>query len=111
MNEACVFVLVPEQKEWIFTYDSNNKVGLSLGSDLNNMKIIIDGVSCPIDTLIDPTDFTSTMKPFCVVWTSSSGRVSLYSKGEYWAKTCSSTAGHSVQGGGVFRLGGKFCAV
>ncbi|XP_027134601.1 adhesion G-protein coupled receptor G6 isoform X4 [Larimichthys crocea] len=94
-------------KEWIFTYDSNNKVGLSLGSDLNNMKIIIDGVSCPIDTLIDPTDFTSTMKPFCVVWTSSSGRVSLYSKGEYWAKTCSSTAGHSVQGGGVFRLGGQ----
>lgn len=100
---------VPEQKEWIFTYhDSSNNVALSLGSDQSGMKMIVDGVDCPIESIITAADFTSTMKPFCVLWTSSNGRVAVYFNGNYWAKTCTSSSGHSVPAGGLLRLGGKF---
>ncbi|XP_076613269.1 adhesion G-protein coupled receptor G6 isoform X1 [Chaetodon auriga] len=97
-----------KQKEWIFTYyDSKNDVALSLGSDQTGMKMIVDGVVCPIDSIISSADFTSTMKPFCFLWTSSNGRVAVYFNGNYWAKTCSSSSGHSVPAGGLFRLGGQ----
>ena len=102
-------LFVPQQKEWIFTYyDRSNNVALSLGSDQSGMKMIIDGVTCSIDSIISSSDFTTSMKPFCVLWTSSNGRVAVYFNGNYWAKTCSSSSGHTVPSGGVFRLGGKF---
>ncbi|XP_042370733.1 adhesion G-protein coupled receptor G6-like, partial [Plectropomus leopardus] len=95
-----------KQKEWIFTYsDSSSGVALSLGSDQSGMKMIVDGVTCPIDSIISSSDFTSTMKPFCFLWTSSNGRVAVYFNRNYWAKTCSSSTGHSVPAGGRFRLG------
>ncbi|XP_042359474.1 LOW QUALITY PROTEIN: adhesion G-protein coupled receptor G6 [Plectropomus leopardus] len=97
-----------KQKEWIFTYsDSSSGVALSLGSDQSGMKMIVDGVTCPIDSIISSSDFTSTMKPFCFLWTSSNGRVAVYFNRNYWAKTCSSSTGHSVPAGGRFRLGGQ----
>lgn len=80
---------------------------LSLGSDGTGMKMVVDGVVCPIDNIILPSDFTNAMKSFCVLWTSSNGRVAVYFNGNYLAKTCSSSTGHSVQAGGEFRIGSK----
>ncbi|XP_035534267.1 adhesion G-protein coupled receptor G6 isoform X3 [Morone saxatilis] len=97
-----------KQKEWIFTYyDTSSNVALSLGSDQGSMKMIVDGVDCPIDTILSSGDFTSTMKPFCVLWTSANGRVGVYFNGNYWAKTCPTSSGHTVPGGGRFQLGGQ----
>ncbi|XP_044024032.1 adhesion G-protein coupled receptor G6 isoform X4 [Siniperca chuatsi] len=97
-----------KQTEWIFTYyDRSNNMALSLGSDQSGMKMIVDGVICPIDSIITSADFTSSMKPFCVLWTSSNGRVAVYVNEQYWAKTCATSSGHSVPGGGLFRLGGQ----
>uniref|UniRef100_A0AAQ5X2L0 Adhesion G-protein coupled receptor G6 n=1 Tax=Amphiprion ocellaris TaxID=80972 RepID=A0AAQ5X2L0_AMPOC len=97
-----------KQKEWFFTYyDRNNNAKLSLGSDQTGMKMIVDGVICPIDSIISPSDFTASMEPFCVLWTSSNGRVAVYFNGNYWAKACSTSSGHSVPNGGIFRLGGQ----
>uniref|UniRef100_UPI0037E8AD3C adhesion G-protein coupled receptor G6 isoform X2 n=1 Tax=Semicossyphus pulcher TaxID=241346 RepID=UPI0037E8AD3C len=97
-----------KQKEWIFTYyDSSNNVALSLGSDQSDMKMVVDGVTCSIHSILPSSEFTSSMKPFCVLWTSSNGRVGVYFNGNYWAKTCSSSSGHSVPAGGHFRLGGQ----
>ncbi|XP_074541489.1 adhesion G-protein coupled receptor G6 isoform X4 [Halichoeres trimaculatus] len=97
-----------KNEEWIFTYsDTSRGTALSLGSDKNGMKIVVDGVVCPIDSILPASEFTSSMKPFCVLWTSSNGRVGVYFNGNYWAKTCSSSSGHSVPGGGSFRLGGQ----
>uniref|UniRef100_A0A8C2XN93 Adhesion G-protein coupled receptor G6 n=1 Tax=Cyclopterus lumpus TaxID=8103 RepID=A0A8C2XN93_CYCLU len=96
-----------QQKEWIFNYyDSSGIEVLSLGSDQSGMKVIVDGVVCPIDSIISSADFTSSMRPYCVLWTSSNGRVGVYFNGNYWAKTCSSSSGHSVPPGGQFKLGG-----
>lgn len=101
--------LVPEQKEWIFTYyDSSNNVALSLGSTQNGVQMIIDGVSCSVDSIISSADFTSSMKLFCVLWTSSNGQVATYFNGNYRTKTCSTSTGHFVPAGGQFRLGGEF---
>ncbi|XP_047429454.1 adhesion G-protein coupled receptor G6 isoform X8 [Mugil cephalus] len=99
-----------KQTEWLFTYyDSNNSnnVGLRLGSDSTGMKIIIDTVQCSVSSVISSSDITSSMKPFCVLWTSSNGLVSFYFNGRYRAQTCSSSSGHSVPAGGVFQLGGE----
>ncbi|XP_034006809.1 adhesion G-protein coupled receptor G6 isoform X4 [Trematomus bernacchii] len=97
-----------KKKEWIFTYsDSSNNVALSLGSDQSGMKMIVDGVECPIDSILSSANFTSAMKPFCVLWTSSNGRVAAYFNGNYSAKSCSASSGHSVPGGGQFKLGGQ----
>lgn len=82
-------------------------MALSFGSDQNGVQLIVDGVSCSMDSIMSPADFTSSMKPFCVLWTSSSGQVALHFNGNHWAKTCSTSRGHSVPAGGRFRLGGK----
>ncbi|XP_044232588.1 adhesion G-protein coupled receptor G6 isoform X7 [Thunnus albacares] len=97
-----------KRQEWIFTYhDSNNKTALSLGYDQSNMKLITDEVSCSIGSIISSNEFTSSMKSFCVLWASSNGRVAVFINGNYIATTCPSSSGHSVGGGGVFRLGGQ----
>ncbi|CAJ1077758.1 adhesion G-protein coupled receptor G6 isoform X4 [Xyrichtys novacula] len=97
-----------KNEEWIFTYsDSSGGVALSLGSDQSGMRIVVDGVVCSIDSILPASEFTSSMKPFCVLWTSSNGRVGVYYNGNYWAKTCSSSSGHLVPAGGTFRLGGQ----
>ncbi|XP_039873810.1 adhesion G-protein coupled receptor G6 isoform X6 [Simochromis diagramma] len=97
-----------KQKEWIFTYSNNSSAMLlSLGSDGTGMKMVVDGVVCPIDNIILPSDFTNSMKSFCVLWTSSNGRVAVYFNGNYWAKACSSSTGHTVQAGGEFRIGSQ----
>ncbi|XP_038582033.1 adhesion G-protein coupled receptor G6 isoform X2 [Micropterus salmoides] len=97
-----------KQKESIFTYyDINNNVALSLGSDVTGTKMVVGGVECSIESIMSTTVFTSTMKPFCVLWTSSNGRVAVYFNNEFWAKTCASSTGLSVAAGGVFQLGGE----
>ncbi|KAM9354916.1 adhesion G-protein coupled receptor G6 [Pholidichthys leucotaenia] len=95
-----------KQDEWLFTYyDSRNKVGLSLGSSSNGMTMVIDTKACPINNVISPNDFTSSMKLFCFMWTSSNGRMAVYLNGKYFQTTCSSSRGRSVPAGGVFQLG------
>ncbi|XP_034999562.2 adhesion G-protein coupled receptor G6 isoform X1 [Hippoglossus stenolepis] len=99
---------IQKQKEWLFTYfDSSSNVGLSLGSSQAGMKMIVDGVSCSINSVLSSSDFTSSMESFCVVWTSSTGLVAVYFNGNYLTKTCPSSSGHSVPAGGQFRLGGQ----
>ncbi|XP_039649779.1 adhesion G-protein coupled receptor G6-like, partial [Perca fluviatilis] len=95
-----------KQKEWLFTYhDRSNNVALSLGADQTGMNLIIDLLPCSIDSILSSADFSNAMKPFCVLWTSSNGRLAVYFDGNYRAKTCSTSTGHLVPGGGVFRLG------
>ncbi|CAB1440499.1 unnamed protein product [Pleuronectes platessa] len=96
------------QREWLFTYfDSSSTVRLSLGSDQAGMTLIVDGVSCSIDSILSSSDFTSSMESFCVVWTSSTGLVAVYFNGNYLTRTCPSSSGHTVPAGGQFRLGGQ----
>ncbi|KAF7647093.1 hypothetical protein LDENG_00177540, partial [Lucifuga dentata] len=97
-----------KQKETIFTYyDGSNNTVLSFGSDQHGMKLNADGVACSIESIITSADFISSMKKYCVTWTSSTGRVAVYFNNNYLATTCSTSAGHSVPAGGVFRLGGQ----
>ncbi|XP_069371009.1 adhesion G-protein coupled receptor G6 isoform X3 [Paralichthys olivaceus] len=97
-----------KQREWLFTYfDSSSNVRLSLGSSQAGMTLIVDGVSCSINSVLSSSDFTSSMKSFCMVWTSSSGLVAVYFDGNYLTRTCTSSSGHTVPAGGQFRLGGQ----
>ncbi|XP_062415675.1 adhesion G-protein coupled receptor G6 isoform X2 [Pungitius pungitius] len=97
-----------KQREWIFSYyDSSGMEALSLGSDPSGMKVMVDGVVCPVDSILSPADFTSSMRRYCLLWTASDGRVGVHFNGNYWAKTCSSSAGRSLPAGGRFRLGGQ----
>ncbi|XP_014823525.1 PREDICTED: G-protein coupled receptor 126 isoform X2 [Poecilia mexicana] len=95
------------QKEWLFTYyDINNNVALSFGYNQTGMEMVIDGVVCPVESIISVAEFTSSMKFFCVLWMSSNSRVAVYFNRRYYGKTCSPSSGHSVPAGGVFKLGG-----
>lgn len=101
-------LLVSEQREWLFTYyDINNNVVLSFGYNQTGMEMVIDGVVCPVESIISVAEFTSSMKFFCVLWMSSNSRVAAYFNRRYYGKTCSPSSGHSVPAGGVFKLGGK----
>ncbi|XP_023203567.1 adhesion G-protein coupled receptor G6 isoform X9 [Xiphophorus maculatus] len=95
------------QREWLFTYyDINNNVVLSFGYNQTGMEMVIDGVVCPVESIISVAEFTSSMKFFCVLWMSSNSRVAAYFNRRYYGKTCSPSSGHSVPAGGVFKLGG-----
>ncbi|XP_038150214.1 adhesion G-protein coupled receptor G6 isoform X7 [Cyprinodon tularosa] len=95
------------QEGWLFTYyDVNNNVALSFGSSQSGMKIFIDGVDCIVESVIPTSYITSSMKPFCVLWTSSDGRVATYFNGMSQEMTCQPTIGRTVPVGGVFKLGG-----
>ncbi|TNN34657.1 G-protein coupled receptor 126 [Liparis tanakae] len=95
-------------REWLFSYVAlGGAEALSLGSDGSGMKLMVDGVVCPISSILSSAHFPSSMRPYCVLWTSSSGRVGVFFNGNYWAETCSSSSGRSVPPGGQFRLGGS----
>lgn len=107
-NQSEGVFCVPVQKEWLFTYtDSSSNTALSLGTDGSGMTLTVDGVNCVISSLLSPAAFTSQMKLFCIVWDSTNGRVAVYANGVQWFNICSTSKGHSVPGGGQFRLGGK----
>ncbi|XP_029903682.1 adhesion G-protein coupled receptor G6 [Myripristis murdjan] len=96
-----------KQKEQIFTYSDDDDTALSFGSTRSSMELEVDEQVCSLDSIITASDLTSSMKPLCVTWTASTGRVAVYFNGNYRAKTCSSTSGRSVPSGGEFRLGGQ----
>ncbi|KAG7250608.1 hypothetical protein CRUP_018061 [Coryphaenoides rupestris] len=48
---------------------------------------------------------TPSMKPMCVTWTSSDGRVGIYFDGSYHSNTCPNSAGSPVPGGGKLKFG------
>nr|XP_040016012.1 LOW QUALITY PROTEIN: adhesion G-protein coupled receptor G6 [Gasterosteus aculeatus aculeatus] len=98
----------PDQREWILSYsDSSGSEALSLGSDQSSMKVLVDGVVCPVDSILSPADFTSSMRRYCLLWTASDGRVGVHFNGNYWATTCSASTGRSLPPAGRFRLGGQ----
>lgn len=100
-------LLVPAQKEWLFSYyGSGNSVELSLGSDQSGMKMVVDGEPCPLSSVISTADFTASMRPVCLTWTSSNGQLAVYFNGVYWNLNCSASVGRSVPAGGIFQLGG-----
>ncbi|XP_062323776.1 adhesion G-protein coupled receptor G6 isoform X2 [Osmerus eperlanus] len=99
--------------ETIFSYkadslvDSNGTgVEFSFGNN-NGMELVLAAQTCPVETIITATDITSTMKSFCLTWTSSTGLVALYFNGNYRAKTCANTAGKSMVAGWHFWLGSQ----
>ncbi|XP_041831384.1 adhesion G-protein coupled receptor G6 isoform X13 [Melanotaenia boesemani] len=96
-----------KQEEWLFTYDDGNHVGLSFGFSHSEMKMVIDGVVCSLASILTSADFTSTMRLFCVLWSSSDGQVAVYFGGNHLTTTCPSSSQHSVPAGGSFRLGGQ----
>lgn len=71
------------------------------------MKVLVDGVVCPVDSILSPADFTSSMRRYCLLWTASDGRVGVHFNGNYWATTCSASTGRSLPPAGRFRLGGE----
>uniref|UniRef100_A0A673BF43 Adhesion G-protein coupled receptor G6 n=1 Tax=Sphaeramia orbicularis TaxID=375764 RepID=A0A673BF43_9TELE len=95
-----------KQKEWFFTYySSDGDIALSVGAHQSDMTLIIDAEACSINPLISQNNFTSTMKPFCITWASSSGQVGVYSNGIYQSMICSSLSGSSVAiFGGTFSV-------
>ncbi|XP_041716514.2 adhesion G-protein coupled receptor G6 isoform X6 [Coregonus clupeaformis] len=108
---VCFEIARPSQKskETIFSYtrqeDISGVEALSFGNDQNGMALVMSNETCLIDSILNTSDFTSTMKPFCLTWASTTGKVTIYYNSNYRAKTCSNTIGHSVGAGGHFRLG------
>ncbi|XP_029351605.1 adhesion G-protein coupled receptor G6 isoform X3 [Echeneis naucrates] len=97
-----------KQKETFFTYlEMSGAERLSVGSTPAGMAMNINGVTCPINSMVSSADFTSSMKRLCLLWTSSNGQVEVYVNGQYKTQICSLTIGHSVPAGGQFRLGGQ----
>uniref|UniRef100_A0A4W5R2S6 Adhesion G-protein coupled receptor G6 n=1 Tax=Hucho hucho TaxID=62062 RepID=A0A4W5R2S6_9TELE len=100
-----------KNKETIFSYtrqeDSSGDEALSFGKNQDGMALVMSNETCLVDSILNASDFTSTMKPFCLTWASTTGKVTLYYNSNYRAKTCSNTSGRLVGAGGLFRLGGK----
>ncbi|XP_028808840.1 adhesion G-protein coupled receptor G6-like isoform X14 [Denticeps clupeoides] len=93
--------------EMIFTLgNGNGGFALGFGKTLTGMLLYLDGLECNLDGVISGSDFTSSMKPFCLTWTKSTGQVALQFDGSYRTKTCSDTKGHMVKASSVFQLGG-----
>ncbi|XP_031656461.1 adhesion G-protein coupled receptor G6 isoform X12 [Oncorhynchus kisutch] len=108
---VCFEIARPNQKskETIFSYtrleDSSGEEALSFGNNQDGMALVMINETCLIDSILNASDFTSTMKQFCLTWASTTGKVTLYFNSIYRVKTCSNTIGHSVGAGGLFRLG------
>ncbi|KAM9421163.1 adhesion G-protein coupled receptor G6-like isoform 9-T9 [Salvelinus alpinus] len=100
-----------KNKETIFSYtrqeDSSGDEALSFGMNQDGMALVMSNETCMVDSILNPSDFTSTMKPFCLTWASTTGKVTLYYNRNSLTKTCSNTNGRLVGAGGLFRLGGK----
>ncbi|XP_042177632.1 adhesion G-protein coupled receptor G6 isoform X13 [Oncorhynchus tshawytscha] len=100
-----------KNKETIFSYtrqeDSSGDEALSFGMNQDGMALVMSNETCLVDSILNPSDFTSTMKPFCLTWASTTGKVTLYYNSNYRTKTCPNTSGRLVGAGGLFRLGGK----
>eukprot|EP00063_Salmo_salar_P085842 XP_014060677.1 PREDICTED: G-protein coupled receptor 126-like isoform X5 [Salmo salar] len=108
---VCFEIAQPNQKskETIFSYtrqeDSSGEEALSFGNNQNGVALVMSNETCLIDSILNASDFTSTMKQFCLTWASTTGKVTLYYNSNYSVKTCSNTIGRSVGAGGLFRLG------
>ncbi|XP_064847103.1 adhesion G-protein coupled receptor G6-like isoform X4 [Oncorhynchus masou masou] len=108
---VCFEIARPNQKskETIFSYtrleDSSGEEALSFGNNQDGMALVMSNKTCLIDSILNASDFTSTMKQFCLTWASTTGKVTLYYNSNYRVMTCSNTIGHSVGAGGLFRLG------
>uniref|UniRef100_A0A8C7VBF3 Adhesion G-protein coupled receptor G6 n=1 Tax=Oryzias sinensis TaxID=183150 RepID=A0A8C7VBF3_9TELE len=97
-----------KQREWLFSYyGSGNSVKLSFGSDQSGTKVVVDGELCPVGSIISTADFTSSMRPLCLTWTSSNGQLAVYFNGVYSNVNCSASINHFVPAGGIFQLGGQ----
>ncbi|XP_064196223.1 adhesion G-protein coupled receptor G6 isoform X4 [Anguilla rostrata] len=91
--------------EKIFSYTSGGSDVLVFGMHGAEMALGINSVQCGLGTILNQSDFTATMKSFCFTWTSTSGRVNMYSNG-YRTTSCTDSKLETLVGGGVFSLGG-----
>ncbi|XP_061097831.1 adhesion G-protein coupled receptor G6 isoform X2 [Conger conger] len=95
-----------KNKETIFSYEKSGTDILVFGMSETQMALTINSVECGLGTILNQSDFTSTMKPFCFTWSSTSGRVAMYSNG-YRTKSCAGSKLQTLDGGGDFRLGAR----
>ncbi|XP_055740899.1 adhesion G-protein coupled receptor G6-like isoform X3 [Salvelinus fontinalis] len=108
---VCFEIAQPNQKskETIFSYtwqeNSSGEAALSFGNNQDGVALVMSNETCLLDSIRNASDFTSTMKQFCLTWASTTGKVTLYYNSNYRVKTCSNTIGRSVGAGGLFRLG------
>ncbi|KAM9551850.1 adhesion G-protein coupled receptor G6-like isoform 23-T23 [Salvelinus alpinus] len=108
---VCFEIAQPNQKskETIFSYtwqeNSSGEEALSFGNNQDGVALVMSNETCLLDSILNASDFTSTMKQFCLTWASTTGKVTLYYNSNYRVKTCSNTIGRSVGAGGLFRLG------
>ncbi|KAI1897535.1 hypothetical protein AGOR_G00084270 [Albula goreensis] len=93
-------------KEKIFTYTAPGGDILIFGMSDTEMVLNVNSVECGLGTILNQGDFTSTMKLFCLTWASTSGRVALYSVGNYRTTSCTASKLQTVAGGGLFKIGG-----
>ncbi|XP_065112220.2 adhesion G-protein coupled receptor G6 isoform X16 [Paramisgurnus dabryanus] len=80
---------------------------LAFEKTARGMELFIGSSYCTINDLITSSDITSSMMLICLTWEKSSGLVAAYSGGGYRASTCLASQAYTLQGGGVFQIGGK----
>ncbi|XP_053737857.1 adhesion G-protein coupled receptor G6 isoform X2 [Synchiropus splendidus] len=97
-----------QQRDWIFSYwDGGGSMQLGLALDQSGVLLSVGGVTCFVESVVTAADFSSSsMRSFCILW-SSVGTVAAFLDGSYWSRPCAASRGHSVPGGGNFRLGGR----
>ncbi|XP_058247960.1 adhesion G-protein coupled receptor G6 isoform X7 [Hemibagrus wyckioides] len=88
----------------IFSY-TDKEPHLTFGNSGNTMDLIIGNATCPVNDLVTLADFTASMQPFCLTWSSTNGAVGVYFRGSYQVKFCSSSVGLRTVIGGSFELG------
>ncbi|KAJ8396174.1 hypothetical protein AAFF_G00020410 [Aldrovandia affinis] len=91
--------------EKIFSYADSGGDILVFGMADTTMALNVNSVECDLSAILNHSDLTSAMKPFCLTWASSSGRVALYSN-EYRTTSCTASKLQTLGGGGLFKIGG-----
>lgn len=74
--------------EIIFSINSEKGYAVAFGKTQGGMALFIDNKECSIESLINSANFTSTMKPLCLTWTSTTGQVALHFNGNYRTEVC-----------------------
>lgn len=74
--------------EIIFSVNSAKGYDIAFGKTANGMALIIDTKECSIDSIISSANFTSTMKPLCLTWSTHTRELALQFDGNYRTKVC-----------------------
>ncbi|XP_036405668.1 adhesion G-protein coupled receptor G6 isoform X2 [Megalops cyprinoides] len=95
-------------KEKIFSYTGADDTDIVVfGMSDTEMALNINEIECGLGTILSPSDITAGMKPLCVTWASTSGRVAVYTNNNYRTMACTDSRGKLLAGAGIFKIGGK----